>query len=198
MLVIAVTHAFHNQTGTIQFSSPTRNALLPAGRRRSIMKRILTIAAAAAFAAAPALAQKTDHAAKRPAAAAPAKPAPAAPAKTAAAAPMPHYIGKDTPDLWRTSEITGMDVYNDQNEKIGSVGDVLVDQHGNMKVVVIGVGGFLGIGERNVAVPFNDLHWQMKTSAPANGQRVAQDSNPERAILPGVTKDQLQKAPEFK
>src|SRR5437764_759032 len=118
------------------------------------MKRILVIAAVAAFAAAPALAQKTDHGAKRPAAAAQTKPAAAAPTKPAAA-PTLHYIGKDAPDLWRTSEITGVDVYNDQNEKIGSVGDVLVDQHGNMKVVVIGVGGFLGIGERNVAVPFN-------------------------------------------
>src|SRR5690349_21039970 len=99
------------------------------------MKRILIIAAVAAFAAAPALAQKTDHGPKRPAAAAPTKPAAAAPTKPAAAAPTLHYIGKDAPDLWRTSEITGVDVYNDQNEKIGSVGDVLVDQHGNMKVV---------------------------------------------------------------
>jgi hypothetical protein len=149
-----------------------------------MMNRILVIAAAAAFAAAPALAQKT--AAK--------KSAPPPPA-----APTLHYIGKDTPDLWRTTEIRGVDVYNDHDEKIGSVDDVLLDQHGNVKVVVIGVGGFLGIGEHNIAVAFNDLHWQMKTSAPADGQKVAQNTKyPERAILSGVTKDQLMKAPEFK
>jgi Ni/Co efflux regulator RcnB len=148
------------------------------------MKRILLIAAAAAFAAAPALAatRKAEHSANR----------------TAAPATL-HYIDKVMPDLWRTSEIKGVDVYNDQNQKIGSVDDVLVDQHGNVKAVVIGVGGFLGVGERNVAVPFNELHWQVNTTHTANGQRVAQDTDhPARATLPGVTKEQLQRAPEFK
>jgi sporulation protein YlmC with PRC-barrel domain len=103
------------------------------------------------------------------------------------------------PNVWRTSEIKGTDVYNDRNEKIGNVDDVLVDSHGNVKAVVIGVGGFLGVGERNVAVPFNELHWQVNTTRSANGQQVAQDmSHPSRATLPGVTKEQLQQAPEFK
>jgi len=148
------------------------------------MKQIALIVAAAAIAAAPALAsQKTEHAAKTP----------AAPASL-------HYIAKDTPDLWRTSEIKGVEVYNDRNEKIGSVDDVLLDPHGKVKAVVIGVGGFLGVGERNVAVPFEELHWQMTTNAPAkNGQQVAQATeHPTRATLPGVTKEQLQQAPEFK
>src|SRR5207248_5917095 len=68
------------------------------------MKRIVLIAAAAAFAAAPALAQKAEHSANK-----------------AAAAASLHYISKVTPDLWRTSEIKGLDVYSDGNEKIGSV-----------------------------------------------------------------------------
>lgn len=147
------------------------------------MKRIALIAAAAALATAPALAKNAQHAANKP----------AAPAGL-------HYLTKDTPNLWRTSEIKGVDVYNGQNEKIGSVDDVLVDQHGNVKAVVIGVGGFLGVGQRNVAVPFSELHWQMSTTRPANGQQVAQSNNvqPARATLPGVTKEQLQQAPEFK
>ena len=151
------------------------------------MKKIAIIAAAAAFAAAPVMAaQKAEHVATKPA---------------PAAASM-HYLDKNSADLWRTSEIKGVDVYNDRNEKIGSVDDVLVDQHGSVKAVVIGVGGFLGVGERNVAVPFNQLHWQMNATnannQPANGHQVAQDTHPARAVLPGVTKDQLQKAPEFK
>ncbi|HEX5281112.1 MAG TPA: PRC-barrel domain-containing protein [Micropepsaceae bacterium] len=157
------------------------------------MKRILMLAAAAAFIGAPALAAKTEHAAT--------KTAPAhVTTKTTTTANI-HYIVKDTPDLWRTSEIKGVDVYDDRNEKIGDIDDVLMDQHGNVKGVVIGVGGFLGVGERNIAVPFSELHWQMNTTAPANGQRVAQNQNldhPTRATLPGVTKDQLQQAPEFK
>jgi hypothetical protein len=147
------------------------------------MKRIALIAAAAALAAAPAVGKTAQHAGNTP----------AAPASL-------HYIAKDTPNLWRTSEIKGVDVYNDQNQKIGSIDDVLVDQHGNVKAVVIGVGGFLGVGERNVAVPFSELHWQMNTTHPANGQQVAQSNNvqPARASLPGVTREQLQQAPEFK
>ena len=146
------------------------------------MKHIALLVAAAAFAAAPALAKTADHA-----------------AKTQAAPANLHYIAKDTPDLWRTSQIKGVEVYNDQNQKIGSVDDVLVDQHGNVKAVVIGVGGFLGVGERNVAVPFNELHWQMNTTRAAHGQQVAQGNvSPTRATLPGVTKEQLQQAPEFK
>lgn len=158
------------------------------------MKRILMVAAAAAFVAAPALAAKPEHVATKPV-------AEHATTKSAASANI-HYIVKDTPDLWRTSEIKGVDVYNDRNEKIGDVDDVLMDQHGNVKGVVIGVGGFLGVGERNIAVPFSALHWQMNTTtAPANGKQVAQNQNvdhPTRATLPGVTKDQLQQAPEFK
>ena len=146
------------------------------------MKRIALIAAAAVLAAAPALAQKAEHAAN----------------KHTAAATL-HYVPENTPNLWRTSEIKGVEVYDGQNEKIGNVDDVLVDQHGSVKGVVIGVGGFLGVGERNIAVPFNDLHWQMNTAHPANGRQVAQSTDhPMRATLPGVTKDQLQRAPEFK
>lgn len=147
------------------------------------MKRILLIAAVAVLAAVPALAQKVEHATAKPVATA-----------------TLHYIAQNSPDVWRTSEIKGVEVYNDQNEKIGSVDDVLVDHHGNVKAVVIGVGGFLGVGERNIAVPFGQLHWQMNTTRPANGQQqAAQDTDhPTRAILPGVTKEQLQRAPEFK
>jgi len=146
------------------------------------MKRIILLAAAAAFAAAPALAKQAEHSVTKP----------SAPSSV-------HYLSSLTPNLWRTSEIKGTDVYSDQNEKIGSVDDVLLDQHGNVKAVVIGVGGFLGVGERNVAVPFNALHWQMNTTGASNGQRVAQaPDHPARATLPGVTKEQLQRAPEFK
>src|SRR5665811_1250230 len=45
---------------------------------------------------------------------------------------------------WRTSKIVGLNVYNDNNESLGSINDLLTDRSGNIKAVVIGVGGFLG------------------------------------------------------
>jgi len=46
---------------------------------------------------------------------------------------------------WRASKIVGLSVYNDNNESIGSINDLLTDKSGNIKAVVIGVGGFLGV-----------------------------------------------------
>jgi sporulation protein YlmC with PRC-barrel domain len=60
---------------------------------------------------------------------------------------------------WRTSKMVGLSVYNDNNESIGSVNDLLADKSGNIKAVVIGVGGFLGVGEHLVAVPFDKVKW---------------------------------------
>ena len=60
---------------------------------------------------------------------------------------------------WRTSKMVGLSVYNDANESIGSVNELLADKSGNIKAVVIGVGGFLGVGEHLVAVPFDKVKW---------------------------------------
>ena len=58
---------------------------------------------------------------------------------------------------WRTSKVVGLSVYNENNESVGSINDVLMDKSGNIKAVVIGVGGFLGVGEHLVAVPFDKI-----------------------------------------
>jgi sporulation protein YlmC with PRC-barrel domain len=58
---------------------------------------------------------------------------------------------------WRASKMVGLSVYNDSNESIGSINDLLTDKSGNIKAVVIGVGGFLGIGEHLVAVPLDKV-----------------------------------------
>src|SRR3954468_14825100 len=58
---------------------------------------------------------------------------------------------------WRTSKMDGIKVYNDANENIGSINDLLMDKGGNIKIAVIGVGGFLGLGEHLVAVPYEKL-----------------------------------------
>jgi sporulation protein YlmC with PRC-barrel domain len=61
------------------------------------------------------------------------------------------------PGQWRASQIEGLDVYNNNNEKIGDISEMLVDSSGKIQAVVIGVGGFLGIGERDVAIAFDQV-----------------------------------------
>src|SRR5258705_9154459 len=58
---------------------------------------------------------------------------------------------------WRTSKLVGLNVYNDSNESLGSINDLLTDKSGDIKAVVIGVGGFLGVGEHLVAVPLDKV-----------------------------------------
>ena len=62
-----------------------------------------------------------------------------------------------TEDELRTSKIVGSKVYNNANENIGSVEDIVLKPDGSMDEVVLSVGGFLGIGDKYVSVPFNDL-----------------------------------------
>jgi hypothetical protein len=58
---------------------------------------------------------------------------------------------------WRTSKVVGLNVYNDQNQNVGSINDLLTDKTGSIKAVVLSVGGFLGMGSRYVAIPFEKL-----------------------------------------
>jgi sporulation protein YlmC with PRC-barrel domain len=61
--------------------------------------------------------------------------------------------------MWQASKLIGVNVYNGQNEKIGDIKELMVDKDGKLADVVIGVGGFLGMGERDVAVKFSELKW---------------------------------------
>ncbi|MFZ1951902.1 MAG: PRC-barrel domain-containing protein, partial [Pseudolabrys sp.] len=58
---------------------------------------------------------------------------------------------------WQSSKLIHMDVYNAQNEKIGDIKELMLDKSGRINDVVIGVGGFRGMGELDVAVKFDQL-----------------------------------------
>ena len=58
---------------------------------------------------------------------------------------------------WRASKLVGLAVYNDNNESVGSINDLLTDKNGTIKAAVIGVGGLLGVGEHLVAVSFDQI-----------------------------------------
>jgi sporulation protein YlmC with PRC-barrel domain len=60
---------------------------------------------------------------------------------------------------WRSSKLIGVDVYNDANEKVGDIEELILDKSGKIENVVLGVGGFLGMGEHYVAVTFDKLKW---------------------------------------
>jgi sporulation protein YlmC with PRC-barrel domain len=58
---------------------------------------------------------------------------------------------------WRASKLMGLDVYNEANEKLGDVNELILDKDGKINAVVIGVGGFLGMGEHDIAVSMDKL-----------------------------------------
>jgi sporulation protein YlmC with PRC-barrel domain len=93
------------------------------------------------------------------------------------------YSVVDTDGL--ASKLLGFPVYNspaNDAERIGEINDLVIGEDGGVSAVIIGVGGFLGIGEKNVAVNYDDLQWT-----------VAEDDS-ERIVLEGATKEQLEAA----
>jgi sporulation protein YlmC with PRC-barrel domain len=85
---------------------------------------------------------------------------------------------------WRASKLPGVNVYNEANEKIGDINDVILDKSGKADKVILGVGGFLGMGEHLVAVPFDKIKWVNEpvrsastSTAPANAPATNVDSN---------------------
>src|SRR4051812_45142571 len=81
-------------------------------------------------------------------------------AQTSSTPPSPgQFITQQSPDQWRASKLVGVDVYGTDNAKVGDVREVLLNRNGAAEAVVIGVGGFLGIGEKDVAVPFKAVEW---------------------------------------
>ena len=124
---------------------------------------------------------------------------------------------------WRAPKLVGIAVYGPDDKQIGKIKDVLIDHNGAAQAVVIGVGGFLGFGTKDVAVPFAAIQWrteprkipatdqpptnpvastsgqtarppQMKETDPAATE--ASQGYPDKAML-GVTVAELKSAPDF-
>jgi sporulation protein YlmC with PRC-barrel domain len=125
---------------------------------------------------------------------------------------------------WRASKVVGLSVYNNNNESIGSINDLLMDKSGEVKAAVLSVGGFLGVGSRLVAIPFDKvkfvnepLAYAGASNTPKMGNRPASTTttgsatnsssvtttfkpdawHPDHAVL-NATKDELTSMPEFK
>ena len=123
-------------------------------------------------------------------------------------------------DVWRASKLKGLNVYNEQNEKLGDISELLIDKSGKVEGVVIGVGGFLGMGEHDIKVDMSKLKFvdepartsSTTTTTTANttgaASRPATTTTtgranehrwyPDHAILSGASKEQLKALPQFK
>ena len=126
---------------------------------------------------------------------------------------------------WQASKLIHLNVYNDNNEKVGDIKELMLEKSGKVTNVVVGVGGFLGMGEHDVAVKFEQLKWVNEpvsnasasnssgsttnrpagattsgTAGTASTNTRSDNSNrnyPDHAVL-NATKDQLKAMPEFK
>jgi len=79
------------------------------------------------------------------------------------------------------NQIMGKDVYNDKNEKVGVVEDLIITPEKAVSYAIIGTGGFLGMDKHDVAIPVN--HFKMLDG---------------KVTLPGATKDAVKAMPAFK
>jgi sporulation protein YlmC with PRC-barrel domain len=70
------------------------------------------------------------------------------------------WITQLQPDQWRVSNLEGLSVYSSNNgDKIGDISELIFNNSGKVQAVVIGVGGYLGVGEHGVAVPFDQIRF---------------------------------------
>ncbi|MHC4052677.1 PRC-barrel domain-containing protein [Bradyrhizobium sp. 25ACV] len=119
-------------------------------------------------------------------------------------------------DNWRASKLMGLDVYNEANEKLGDINELLVDKSGKINAVVIGIGGFLGMGEHDIAVSMDKLKFveepvrtsstststtsRETTTGAASTNATTRNTNdwvPDHAVMSG-NKEQLKALPQFK
>jgi sporulation protein YlmC with PRC-barrel domain len=97
-----------------------------------------------------------------------------------------NWMTQEQPGQWRASKLEGLDVYNSNNEKIGDISELLVDNSGKIQAVVIGVGGFLGMGEHDVAVPFDQITFVVEPRAVATTATTPNPNAPATATAPAT------------
>jgi sporulation protein YlmC with PRC-barrel domain len=108
------------------------------------------------------------------------------PAPPAATTSKAQVITEQKPDQLLASKLKGTDVIGTNNEKIGDVNDMLFDKDGKILAYVVGVGGFLGIGTKDVAL------------SPMSFQIVPANDKESMKLKLSMTKDELKTAADFK
>jgi len=154
-----------------------------------MLKKFMAVAAVSGLALTSALAQSTAPSSTQTPTAA--NPAPTSTTSPTAARPMTpsagtaQFVTKQTTDQWLASKFNGTDVIGSNDEKIGDVSDVLFDKDHKVLAFIVGVGGFLGIGQKDVAI------------APASFQAVPGKDASDMKLRLSMTKDELKNAAAF-
>ena len=104
--------------------------------------------------------------------------------KSAEASGSPQFLAKQASDDWLASKLIGQTVYNAQDEIVGDINDLVSDRNGKIVAALVGSGGFLGIGQKDVALRFEDL-------------KLARDENDNIKIIADVNKEVLAAAPDY-
>jgi hypothetical protein len=147
-----------------------------------MLKRLMMTTAAAALVVGTAVAQAPAPDAPKSPPAQKSEPMPPA----AGAQGSKQFVTQQSSDQWLATKFKGTDVIGSNNEKIGDVSDILFDKEGKILAYVVGVGGFLGIGQKDVAL------------APAAFQVQPASDREELKLKLTMTRDELKNAPEFK
>ena len=79
------------------------------------------------------------------------------PFATAAFAADAGTLSQESPDQWRASKLAGVAIYGPDDRNVGKITDVLMSKDGRAEYVIVGVGGFLGIGGKDVAIPYDQV-----------------------------------------
>ncbi len=111
---------------------------------------------------------------------------PAAPAATATQAAGANMMLKNN---WRASKLMGLDVYNEANEKLGDINELILDKDGKINAVVIGVGGFLGMGEHDIAVTMDKLKFVETPVRTSSAAPAATTRETTTSTAPATTRD---------
>jgi hypothetical protein len=110
------------------------------------------------------------------------------------------FISQQSQDQWVFSKFKGTDVLGPDNAHIGNVNDMLFDKQGKIVGLIVGVGGFLGIGEKNVAIDmsaFQPVPYDTGSSTSGAGTASRNDDPTMVKLKVSWTKDQLKNAPDF-
>jgi len=112
------------------------------------------------------------------------------------------FMAAQSTDQWVFSKFKGSEVIGPDNAQVGSVNDMLFDKNGKILGLIVGVGGFLGIGEKNVAIDmsaFQPAPPDTGTSGAGGGAAITARSDDPTMTKLKVTwsKEQLKNAPDF-
>jgi hypothetical protein len=126
--------------------------------------------------------------------------APTTPAAREALAPVSGagFVTAQSADEWVFTKFKGTDVVGPDNARVGAVDDLLFDKNGKIIGVVVGVGGFLGIGVKNVAIDMSVFDVVPADIGSDRNEATARNNDPTSVKLKvSWTKDQLKDAPDF-